>query len=210
MALDIIDVKLTKKQEKEILKAARAHGRIMLSLDGDKVTLSEDIKSAGTDIEFSSEYYEGVFRFLAQRGIVPSEELMGEVERIILEEKVFEDGEYFKAVTKLDEAKLQVANKLKQKIKLDMSSDISPKLKNDYRAVLKRLESQDYKADYAEKWAARILGDEAVKAYAKKLDTSRDKFGDSVLINRMYARLFLYEKDVQPGKSLRWIRLLKP
>jgi len=210
MALDITEIKLTKKQEKEVLAAARARGRIMLSLDGDEASFSEDPKAGGADIEFSSAYYEGVFRFLAQRGIVPSPELQKKAERIVAEEKAFEDSEYFLAVKKIDDATRQASKKLEAEITKHLAADISPKLKNDYRAVLRHLEKGDVKADYIEKWTGRLLGAEALAALTKKIGAVKEKFGDAVLIHRLYTRLFLYEPDVQPGKRLRWIRLIRP
>ncbi len=87
---------------------------------------------------------------------------------------------------------------------------ITPKMRNDYRAVIRKLDSNDYKPDYVEKWTNRLLGKEKLEAFDNKLQAARDSFGDAALLHRLYGRIYLRGKDVKGGQRLRWVRLLKP
>ncbi len=101
MALDIKEIKLNKRQEKQIMDAAREKGRIYLILDGEKVKLSA--KDAGDDvtvIDFGNDYYEELLTTLGDKGIVPSKELNKAIEKVLSDEKVYEDGEFFKAIAR--------------------------------------------------------------------------------------------------------------
>jgi hypothetical protein len=212
MALDITEIRLNKRQEKQIMDAARETGHINLILDGDKPKFST--KDAGDDvtiIDFGNHYYEKMLADLATKGIVPSKELDKAIEKVLTEEKVFEDGEFFKAVGKIDDTTVKAADNLHKEIeRLLAAPDITPKMRNDYRAVLRKLDSNEYKSDYVEKWTNRILGAEKLEAFEKKLQSTRDNFGDAALLHRLYGRIYLRGKEVKAGERLKWIRLLKP
>jgi hypothetical protein len=83
-------------------------------------------------------------------------------------------------------------------------------MRNDYRAVLRKLDSNDYKTDYVEKWTNRILGTEKLEVYEKKMHAARDDFGDSALLHRLYGRIYIQGNDFKGGERLKWVRLLKP
>lgn len=212
MALDITEIRLNKRQEKQIMDAARKKGRINLILDGDRPGFSTN--DTGDDvavIDFGNHYYEKLLTTLASKGIVPSKELMKAIEKVLAEEKAYEDGEFFKAAGRIDDATAKAAANLRKAIeKLLASPDLTPKMRNDYRAVLRKLDGNSYKSDYVEKWTNRVLGAEKLEAFEKKLQSARDDFGDSALLHRLYGRIYLRGKDVKGGERLKWIRLLKP
>ncbi len=212
MALDITEIRLDRRQEKLILKTAREKGRINLIMDGGKTRLSTK-KQEGTDvavIDFANHYYEILLTELAGKGIVPSKELLKAIEKVLAEEKVFEDGEFYKAVSTIDgETEMAVAS-LRKKIEALLQTDLAPKMKNDYRAVLRKLDKNDYKPDYVDKWTNRVLGAEKVEAFESKLLSAREGFGDEVLLYRLYSRFFIRGTEFKGGQRLKWVRLLKP
>ncbi len=213
MALDITEIRLNKRQETQIMDAARKEGRINLIIDGEKVKLSADDADDDdvTIIDFSNHYYEKLLTTLAVKGIVPSKELSKAIEKVLTEEKVYEDGEFFKAVGKIDTTTEKAAASLRKKIEqLLASTDLTPKMRNDYRAVLRKLDSNDYKPDYVEKWTDRVLGSKKLEAFDNKLQTARSDFGDAALLHRLYGRIYLSGKNVKGGERLKWVRLLKP
>jgi hypothetical protein len=205
MALDIKEIKLNKRQEKQIMDAAREKGHIYLILDGEKVKLSA--KDAGDDvsvIDFGNDYYEELLTSLGEKGIVPSKELNKAIEKVLSDEKVYEDGEFFKAIAEIEDVAVDVSTRLRKQIgQLLADPHITPKMRNDYRAVIRKLDGNDYMPDYVEKWTDRLLGEE-------KLEAARDGFGDASLLHRLYGRIFLRGKDVKGGQRLRWVRFLKP
>ena len=212
MALDITEIRLDRRQEKLILKTAREKGRINLIMDGGKTRLSTE-KQEGTDvavIDFANHYYEILLTELAGKGIVPSKELLKAIEKVLAEEKVFEDDEFYKAVSTIDgETEMAVAS-LRKKIEALLQTDLAPKMKNDYRAVLRKLDKNDYKPDYVDKWTNRVLGAEKVEAFESKLLSAREGFGDEVLLYRLYSRFFIRGTEFKGGQRLKWVRLLKP
>lgn len=212
MALDIKEIKLNKRQEKQIMDAAREKGRIYLILDGEKVKLSA--KDAGDDvtvIDFGNDYYEELLTTLGDKGIVPSKELNKAIEKVLSDEKVYEDGEFFKAIAEIEDVTVDASARLRKQLeKLLEAPDLAPKMRNDYRAILRKLDSNDYKPDYVEKWTDRLLGKEKLEAFDDKLQAARDSFGDAALLHRLYGRIYLRGKDVKGGQRLRWVRLLKP
>jgi hypothetical protein len=136
MALDITEIRLDRRQEKLILKTAREKGRINLIMDGGKTRLSTK-KQEGTDvavIDFANHYYEILLTELAGKGIVPSKELLKAIEKVLAEEKVFEDGEFYKAVSTIDSETVSAVAGLRKKIEALLQTDLAPKMKNDYRA----------------------------------------------------------------------------
>jgi len=212
MALDITEIKLNKRQEKQIMNAARVKGRINLILDGEKVKFSAN--DAGDDvtvIDFGNHYYEELLTTLGDKGIVPSKELSKAIEKALTDEKVYEDGEFFKAIGEIegatDTAMVNLHKHLEQLLK---DPGLTPKLRNDYRAVLRKLDSDDYKSDYVEKWTNRLLGAEKLEVFENSLQSARDDFGDKALLHRLYGRIYIRGKDFKGGQRLRWIRLLKP
>jgi hypothetical protein len=212
MALDITEIKLNKRQEKQIMSAAREKGRICLILDNDKVKLSAN--DAGDDvtvIDFANDYYEELLTTLGDRGIVPSKELSKAIEKVLTDEKVYEDGEFFKAIGEIEGATdSATANLRKQLEQLLKNPGLPPKMRNDYWAILRKLDSNDYKTDYVEKWTNRLLGEENREVFENKLQSARDDFGDAALLHRLYGRIYIRGKDFQGGQRLRWVRLLKP
>jgi hypothetical protein len=212
MALDIKEIKLNKRQEKQIMDAAREKGRIYLILDGEKVKLSA--KDAGDDvtvIDFGNDYYEELLSTLGGKGIVPSKELSKAIEKVLSDEKVYEDGEFFKAIAEIEDVTVDASARLRKQLeKLLEAPDLAPKMRNDYRAILRKLDSNDYKPDYVEKWTDRLLGKEKLNAFDNELQAARDSFGDAALLHRLYGRIYLRGKDVKGGQRLRWVRLLKP
>ncbi|MGA9141604.1 MAG: hypothetical protein WBZ29_15375 [Methanocella sp.] len=213
MALDITAIRLDKRQEKLIMKAAREKGRINLIMDGGKPRLSAKDQEKDTDvtvIDFGNHYYERLLTTLGGKGIVPSKELTKAIEKVLAEEKAYEDGEFFKAVGTIDgETEKAVAN-LRKKIDALLQTDLAPKMKNDYRAVLRKLDKNDCKPDYVDKWTDRVLGAEKVEAYENKLLSARDGFGDAALMHRLYGRIFIRGMEFKGGERLKWVRLLKP
>ena len=212
MALDITEVGLSRRQEKEIMKAAREKGRINLILDGKKPRLSTKDEDGGdvAVIDFGNHYYEKLLTTLAGKGIVPSKELTRAIEKVLAEEKVYEDGEFFKAVGKIDGATGRAATSLRKEIEKLLQSDLPPKQRNDYRAILRKLDSKDYKTDYVEKWTSRLLGAEKLEAFGHKLQDARDDFGDTALLHRLYGRIYILGTEFRGGERLKWVRLLKP
>jgi hypothetical protein len=212
MALDITEIRLDKRQEKLILKTAREKGRINLITDGGKTRLSTKKQENAdvTVIDFANHYYEILLEELSVKGIVPSKELLKAIEKVLTAEKVFEDGEFYKAVGTIDgETEMAVAS-LRKKVEALLQTDLTPKMKNDYRAVLRKLDKNDYKPDYVDKWTSRVLGAEKVEAYESKLLSAREGFGDEVLLNRLYCRFFIRGTEFKGGERLKWVRLLKP
>ncbi len=117
MALDIKEIKLNKRQEKQIMDAAREKGRIYLILDGEKVKLSA--KDAGDDvtvIDFGNDYYEELLTTLGDKGIVPSKELNKAIEKVLSDEKVYEDGEFFKAIAEIEDVTVDASARLRKQI----------------------------------------------------------------------------------------------
>jgi|AGTN01.3.fsa_nt_gi hypothetical protein len=212
MALDITEIRLNKRQETQIMDAAREKGRINLIIDGEKVKLSTgDADDDITVIDFANHYYEKLLTTLAVKGIVPSKELSKTIEKVVAEEKAYEDDEFFKAVGKIDTTTEKAATSLRKKIEqLLADPNLTPKLRNDYRAVLRKLDGNDYKPDYVEKWTDRILGSKKLEAFDNKLQTARSDFGDAALLHRLYGRIYLRGKNVRGGERLKWVRLLKP
>lgn len=211
MALDITEVRLTRRQEKEIMKAAREKGRINLIMDGGMPRFSiEDPGEDITAIDFGNHYYEKLLATLASKGIVPSKELTKTIEKVLAEEKVYEDGEFFKAVGNIDSATDKAVTNLRNRIEKLLQSDLAPKMRNDYRAVIRKLDSKDYKPDYVEKWTSRVLGAEKLEAFEGKIQTARDGFGDAALQHRLYGRIYIRGRNFKGGERLQWIRLLKP
>jgi hypothetical protein len=212
MALDITEIRLDKRQEKLIIKTAREKGRINLIMDNGKARLSSK-EHEGADvavIDFGNHYYEKLLTRLSGKGIVPSKELTKAIEKVLVDEKVFEDGEFFKAVGKIDGETEKAVAGLRKKIEALLRTDLTPKVKNDYRAVLRKLDKNDYKPDYVDKWTNRVLGAENVEAYETKLQSARDDFGDAALLHRLYGRFFIRGTEFRGGERLRWVRLLKP
>ncbi len=212
MALDITEIRLDKRQEKLILRTAREKGRINLIMDGGKARLSTK-KQDGADvavIDFANHYYEILLKELSGKGIVPSKELTKAIEKVLVEEKVFEDGEFFKAVSTIDGETEKAVAGLRKKIEALLKTELAPKMKNDYRAVLRKLDNNDYKPDYVDKWTNRVLGAEKVEAFENNLQTARDSFGDEVLLYRLYGRFFIRGTEFKGGERLKWVRLLKP
>lgn len=212
MALDITEVRLDKRQEKLILKTAREKGRINLIMDNGKIRLSsKDQENADvTVIDFGNHYYEKLLTTLAGKGIVPSKELTKAIEKVLVNEKVFEDGEFFKAVGTIDDETERAVAGLRNKIEALLQTDLTPKMKNDYRAVLRKLDKDDYKPDYVDKWTNRVLGAEKVEAYENNLQSARESFGDAALLYRLYGRFFIRGTEFKGGERLKWVRLLKP
>jgi hypothetical protein len=212
MALDITEIKLNRRQEKKIMDAAREKGRINLIMDGEKVKLSADDEEGDvTVIDFGNHYYEKLLTTMAERGIVPSKELNRTIEKVLTVEKVYEDGEFFKAVGKIDSTTSKAAASLRKQIeRLLDSPGLTPKMRNDYRAVLRKLDSNDYKTDYVEKWTNRVLGTEKLEALENRMQSARDDFGDAALLHRLYGRIYIRGRDFKGGERLRWVRLLKP
>lgn len=212
MALDIKEIKLNKRQEKQIMDAAREKGRINLILDGEKVKLSRN--DAGDDVtvlDFGNHYYEKLLTGLAGKGIVPSKELSKAIEKVLTEEKVYEDGEFFKAIGEIEGATDNATVNLRKQLeKLLEAPGLTPKMRNDYRAVLRKLDSNDYKPDYVEKWTNRVLGEEKLEVFENKLLAARNEFGDAALLHRLYGRIFVRGKNFRGGERLKWVRLLKP
>jgi hypothetical protein len=215
MALDITDIRLNRRQEKEVMKAAREKGHINLILDEGKVRLSarDDGTDAGDDIaviDFGNHYYEQLLARLAGKGIVPSRELTRAIEKAVTDEKVYEDGAFFKAVGKIDGETDRAVSRLRKEIERQLRGDLTPKQRNDYRAVLRKLDGKDYKPDYVEKWTGRVLGAEKLESYDDRLQSARDEFGDAALLHRLYSRIFIRGKDIRGGERLRWVRLVRP
>jgi hypothetical protein len=212
MALDITQIKLNKRQEKQIMDAARKNGRINLILDDGKVKLSG--KDAGEDIsviDFGNHYYEELLATLASKGIVPSKELSKAIEKVLTDEKVYEDGEFFKAIGEIEGATDTAMVSLHKHLEnLLEAPGLTPKMRNDYRAILRKLDSDDYKSDYVEKWTDRLLGAEKREVFENQLLSARDGFGDAALLHRLYGRIYIRGKDFKGGQRLGWIRLLKP
>jgi hypothetical protein len=212
MALDITEIKLNKRQEKQIMNAAREKGLIYLILDGEKMKLSaNDAGDDVTAIDFDNNYYEELLTMLADEGIVPSKELSKAIEKVLTDEKVYEDGEFFKAIGDIEDATVDASAGLRKQIeKLLTAPGITPKIRNDYRAVIRKLDSGDYKPDYVEKWTNRLLGAEKLEVFENKLQSARDCFGDAALLHRLYGRIYIRGKEFKGGQRLRWVRLLKP
>ncbi|HUL62704.1 MAG TPA: hypothetical protein VLT35_06540 [Methanocella sp.] len=212
MALDITEIRLNRRQEKQIMDAARKTGRINLILDGGKVKLSG--QDAGDDvsvIDFGNDYYEQLLTSLGNRGIVPSKELGKAIEKVLTDEKVYEDGEFFKAIGEIEGATDKATAGLRKRLEqLLGDASLPPKLRNDYRAILRKLDGNDYRPDYVEKWTSRLLGAEKLEVFEGRLQSAREGFGDAALLHRLYGRIYLRGKDVKGGQRLRWVRLLKP
>jgi hypothetical protein len=212
MALDITEIRLDRRQEKLILKAARKTGHINLIMDDGKVRLSSKDQD-GTDLtvlDFGNHYYEKLLTRLASKGIVPSKELTKTIEKVLVNEKIFEDGEFFKAVGTIDDETQKAVAGLRSKIEALLQTDLTPKMKNDYRAVLRKLDKNDYKPDYVDKWTNRVLGAEKVEDFESGLQSARDSFGDAALLYRLYGRIFIRGTEFKGGERLKWVRLLKP
>jgi hypothetical protein len=171
-------------------------------------------KDAGDDvtvIDFGNDYYEELLTTLGDKGIVPSKELNRAIEKVLSDEKVYEDGEFFKAIAEIEDATVDASARLRKQLeKLLEAPDLAPKMRNDYRAILRKLDSNDYKPDYVEKWTDRLLGKEKLNAFDNELQAARDGFGDAALLHRLYGRIYLRGKDVRGGQRLRWVRLRKP
>ena len=99
---------------------------------------------------------------------------------------------------------------LRKQIEKLLATDLSPKQRNDYRAVLRKLDKNDYRPDYVDKWTNRVLGAEKVEAYETKLQSAREEFGDAALLHRLYGRFFIRGTGFKGGERLKWVRLLKP
>lgn len=217
MALDIIEVKLNRQQEETVLNAARKQGKVMLILSdkggvrfstNDLEELHDDEPDA-TTVNFSTEYYQELFVWLARCGIVPSEELTAEVEQIIRNEKDREDEEFSNSIIRIDAANEKAVTMLQAKLEDEMKTEISNKLKNDYRFVLKKLKNSDFKADYLAKWLTRTIGEKEGNEYADELQSVQDTYAINVLLSRMYGRIFIDDgMPVEPGRPLKWIRVL--
>ena len=211
MALDITEIRLSRRQEKEVLKAVRENGFINLVLDGERPRFTEE--SGGDDIasiDLGNDYYERLLATLAKKGIVASKELTKAIEKVLAAEKVYEDGEFFKAVGKIDGATEQAVASLRKQIDQLLETDITPKMRNDYRAVLRKLDKKDYRPDYVEKWAGRLLAAEKLQAYEGGVRTARDRYGDAALLHRLYGRIYVRGRSFKGGERLQWVRLLKP
>jgi hypothetical protein len=210
MALDITDIRLNRRQEKEVMKAAREKGHINLILDEGKVRLSAEAEGHDvTVIDFGNHYYEQLLARLAGKGIVPSKELTRAIEKAVTDEKVYEDGAFFKAVGKIDGETDKAVSRLRKGIERQLRGDLTPKQRNDYRAVLRKLDSKDFKPDYVEKWTGRVMGAEKLEAYDDRLQSARDEFGDAALLHRLYSRIFIRGKDFRGGERLQWVRLVR-
>ena len=212
MALDIAEIRLNKRQEKEILKVARVKGRISLIEADGKVGLYTD-DPEGDDVvvlDFGNHYYEKLLSMLSGKGILPSKELMKAIDQVLSEEKAYEDGAFFNAVGKIDGATGRAKAALRKEIERLLRADLAPKQRNDYRAVLRKLEDRGCKADYVEKWTGRILGAEKLGALEGRLEAARDSFGDAALEHRLYGRLFIKGTSFRGGERLQWARLLPP
>jgi hypothetical protein len=210
MALDITDIRLNRRQEKEVMKAAREKGHINLILDEGKVRLSAEAEGHDvTVIDLGNHYYEQLLARLAGKCIVPSKELTRAIEKAVTDEKVYEDGAFFKAVGKIDGETDKAVSRLRKGIERQLRDDLTPKQRNDYRAVLRKLDSKDFKPDYVEKWTGRVLGAEKLEAYDDRLQSARDEFGDAALLHRLYSRIFIRGKDFRGGERLQWVRLVR-
>lgn len=219
MAPDIFEIKLNKRQEKKALEIASKQGNFTLFLGKEgKIRISEEKEKPkkgethAVTVDASNNYYEWLIGWLAQQGIVPSEELVDEIERLYRAERLAEDEEFARTVDELDTATSGTIERLRAKLGEEMRSDsISTKQKNDYRCVIKRLDTKDYNADYIAKWATRALGEPEGMAYVNSLGETESRFGTKVIRGRMYGRIFLDDaKPIKAGKGLKWIKLAEP
>ncbi|WP_424358098.1 hypothetical protein [Methanocella sp. MCL-LM] len=219
MAPDIFEIKLNKRQEKKALEIASRQGNFTLFLGKEgKIRISEEKEKPkkgethAATVDASNNYYEWLIGWLAQQGIVPSEDLVNEIERLFKAERDAEDEEFGNTVNELDAATAGTIEKLRVKLAEEMCSDtVSNKQKNDYRCVIKRLDARDYNAEYIARWTARTMGDQEGLAYAGSIKEIESDFGTKVIRQRMYGRIFLDDaKPIKPGKGLKWIRLAEP
>ena len=218
MALDIFEIKLNKRQEKKVLEIASKQGHFTLFLGKEnklRVSAEKEKPKKGethaVTVDASNHYYEWLLGWLGQQGIVPSEDLMSEIEELIRAEKAVEDDELARSIETLDTVTSEARERLRKRLEEEMRSEISAKQKNDYRCVIKRLDARDYKADYIAMWTTRTFGQEEGMAYVANINGVEDHFGSNVIKSRVYGRIFLDEaKPVKAGKSLKWIRLSPP
>jgi len=218
MALDIFEIKLNKRQEKKVLEIASKQGHFSVYLNKeDKLRISSEKEKPkkgethAVTVDASNHYYEWLLGWLGQQGIVPSEELMGEIEGLVIAEKAVEDQELSRSIETLDSVTADARERLRKRLDEEMRSEITAKQKNDFRCVIKRLDARDYKADYIAMWTTRTFGQEEGLAYVASINGVEDRFGSSVIRSRVYGRIFLDEaKPIKAGKSLKWIRLSQP
>jgi hypothetical protein len=219
MAPDIFEIKLNKRQEKKALEIASKQGNFTLFLGKEgKIRISEEKEkpqkgeTRAATIDVSNNYYEWLIGWLAQQGIVPSQELVDEIERLFKAERDAEDKEFASTVNELDAATAGTIERLRTRLDEEMrSSSTSNKQKNDYRCVVKRLEARDYNADYIAKWTARALGEQVGMEYSDAIKEIESEFGTRVIRYRIYGRIYLDDaRPIKPGKGLKWIKLVKP
>ena len=219
MALDIFEIRLNKRQESKALELAGKQGNFTLfSGKEGKVRLAAEKEKPrkgethAATADLSNDYYEWLFSWLGQQGIVPSEQLLSEIEELVRQERALEDAEFVKTVEKVDAALDQAVSKLRLELEgRQQSPGISNKLRNDYRYVLKRLDAKDFKADYVATWTTRVLGETEGLAFSNCLQECRGRFGLKALRCRLYQRIFLDDaRQIKPGKSLKWIKVVKP
>lgn len=218
MALDVFEIKLNKRQEKKVLEIAGKQGHFTLFYGKEgklRISAEKEKPRAGetrsATVDLNTDHYEWLFGWLGQQGIVPSEDLLTTIEAIVKAEREVEEAEFVKTVEALETTTATAVEKLRTKLESEMKADVSAKLKNDYRHVLKRLDARDYKSDYIAKWTIHALGEREGVAYATDLTEIEDHFGNCVLRCRLYGRIFVDDaKPIKAGKGLKWLKLTPP
>ncbi|WP_230741638.1 hypothetical protein [Methanooceanicella nereidis] len=218
MPMNIINVKVDDEQEETILSAGKDTGYVMMIMNdegGIRIsteeleTMVEGENDAAT-IDFTSEYYEHVFEWLGDNDVEVTDDIVETISQQKEAEFQFEENEYAEAIKKSEKLTTSMIDQLKEKLEQGIDTAVTPKMKNDYRAALKKLNNKEYDLDYITKWSVRLIGEDEAEKFRENIDGTESDFVDRILKNRMYNRLFIDDYAFLEGDgSLKWVSLEK-
>jgi hypothetical protein len=218
MTLKISEIILNKEQESEILKNAETSGYSILVFKNDgsiriqkgEIESLKDDEIGASTVDLTPDYYDNVVRWLGDNDVSVSDEMVEKIGKIRESESLVEEEEYEKAVEKAGLLTKKVLEDIKAKVEDELKKDLTPKMRNDYRAILRRIEKTDYDMEYINKWNLRLLGVNSSNDYEAKLKAIEMDYKDNLFTYRLYNRIFVDDLAyIERGEELKWVKLNK-